>query len=354
MTKHLMYLGGVSSPVGYAKTATAPGVSAYEFDDATGQAVLLGSVPSINPTFVARAGDCAYAVNELSGATEGTVSAFDMAKLSALAVQPSGGMTPAHVSVDRSGKWVFAAHYAGAAPREALDASVSVFPILADGSVGPRVSEVRHSGSGPNRDRQERPHAHCARATPDNRFVLVADLGIDRVMIHAFDAATGQLTPHGEGVLPAGFGPRHFDFHATQPLVVVSGELANEAAVLGLDTANGTLTLLGTASTLPPDFTGNSACSEIHWGPDERFFYVANRFHDSISMFSVLSDGTPKLLEVVASGGATPRHFAFDPSGQWLLVANQDSDRLSVFSVSSAPLKHRHDIAVGTPTCIAF
>ena len=141
-----------------------------------------------------------YANSEVFGWNEGTVSAYRLdpqtGSLSYLNKQPALGSILAHNSLDRTGRFVFVANYSVyAEPDDSLpDQSVVVMPIREDGGLGPAVCSRSHSGSGPNAARQERSHAHCVLASPDNRHVLVADLGIDQLVVYRFDAASGVLS----------------------------------------------------------------------------------------------------------------------------------------------------------------
>ena len=221
----------------------------------------------------------------------------------------------------------------------------------------PLTAEVAHTGHGPNAGRQERPHPHCVRWTPDGRFVLVADLGIDKVISYAFDAAAGTLAPQGEVALPPGSGPRHIAFHPSLPFVYVVNELSSTVASFAFDAAAGRLELLGTALAVPEAQVGKSWCSAIKIAPDGRYLFVGNRGEDTIAGFAIdPKSGVVTLASTTPSGGEIPRDFDFSPGGRLLAVANQNSNRVDLFAydAASGALTPKAVIETGTPTAIGW
>ncbi len=202
---------------------------------------------------------------------------------------------------------------------------------------------LRHEGSGPNERRQECSHPHSVNIDPTGRYVLVPDLGIDRVVIYRMDAARASLRRVGEAAVEPGSGPRHLRFDPA-PLLGPAGwrahlinELGNTLMVFHWDAWRGTLRHLQTLPTLPDDFAGRSTCAEVRVHPSGRFVYGSNRGHDSIAMFAV-DEATGGLISLgqEPTGGGNPRGFTLDPSGTWLLAGNQDSDNVVTFRIDPA------------------
>lgn len=357
-----LYIGGCNRPTPYFASANASGISIFAFDPESATALPIGAQGGIeNPTFLTATPDGAmlYATSEVAEWNEGLLSAYAIdpatGSLRYLNRQSTLGSITAHASLDRSARFVLIANYMGTPESELPNQSVAVFPRRADGGLGPVAASAVHAGHGPDAGRQDRSHAHCVLAAPDNRYIVVSDLGIDRLVSYRFDAATGGIERSGEVALPPGSGPRHFAFHPEKPFAYGVNELASTVASFGFDAESGQFTLLDVTPTLP-DTAGNH-CSEIKLGPDGRFLYVANRGDDSLSIFDIGEDGIAKLRTSVPSGGKTPRHFAFAPDGRTLAVANQDSDVVTLFGVNAKDGSLTHlgrDIAVGTPTAICF
>ena len=249
LDSELLYVGT------YTDDDRRDGIYLVHMDRRSGELKQVGAVDAgANPSFLAihPNGRVLYAVNEVekyNGRATGAVSAFAIARdtgaLTRLGEQPSEGGAPCFVSVDRSGRVVLVANYVGG--------SVALLPIQSDGAVAPATSVVKHTGSGPNADRQSAPHAHCIVADPSNRFALAADLGADRVFVYRLDL-DGKSLRHVEGgdaVMRPGAGPRHIAFHPTLPLVFVANELDSTVATLRFDAERGMLSPIDTHSTLP-------------------------------------------------------------------------------------------------------
>lgn len=261
----------------------------------------------------------------------------------------SGGKGACHVAVDGSGHTVAVANYG--------DASFATIRLDERGVPGAAASVIVSQGSGPNASRQERAHAHGVYFNKANTYLFVPDLGIDRVLVHRFDAGTSKL---GEALPPLavapGSGPRHLAFSADEKNAYVINELAG--TVTSTNYQDGTFEILGTSSTLPEDFTGANTTAEIEVHPNGRFVYASNRGHDSIAVFRRDSEsGALNFLQRADCGGKGPRHFKIEAGGRWLLCAHQGSN-----TVRALPLDPTTGILgeagpaveVPGPTCILF
>ena len=352
----LLYVGT------YAEGENAEGIHLVRMNPRTGELRLAGVARSgANPSFLAihPNGRVLYAANETTehnGKATGTVTSFAIADesgaLTRLNQEPSGGGAPCYVSVDRSGRALLVANYVGG--------SVALLPITETGRLGTATQVVQHMGTGPNAERQEAPHAHCILPDPSNRFVLAADLGVDRVMVYRLDVESGTLAyvETGDARLRPGAGPRHIAFHPTLPLVFVANELDSTVTTLQFDGARGYLSVMQTVSTLPTGWTGTNYPADIHLASAGGTLYVSNRGHNSIAVFSVsTSTGAFVLEQSVSTEGDWPRNFTLDPTGRWLLVANQRSGTIVVFardpeSGRLTPTNQR--ISVASPVCLRF
>ncbi|PYX46883.1 MAG: 6-phosphogluconolactonase, partial [Acidobacteria bacterium] len=254
------------------------GIYAYRFNAATSEITRLGlAAETTNPSFVALHpnGRFLYAVNELpnyKGPNSGGISAFSIdhatGKLTFLNEIPSRGADPCYITVDKTGKYVLVANYTGG--------SVAVFPVLPDGKLGEASAFVQHTGKGANPERQEGPHAHSIDLSPDNRFAMVDDLGLDELLVYKFDAAKGTLTPNDPpfAKLDAGVGPRHFVLRPDGKFAYVVTEMGHTVTAFSIDAANGKLQPLQTITTLPKDFKGRNDDAEIQVHPSGKFLYA--------------------------------------------------------------------------------
>ncbi len=235
-----------------------------------------------------------------------------------------------HVSVDQTGRVLFSAQYAGG--------SVTSYPLADDGSIGDLATKIEHDEpSNVVAGRQKACHPHWAGVSPDNRFVIIPDLGADRIFVHRLDVNSGKLSKFESVNTPAGGGPRHFKFHPSLSVGYVVNELAMSLSVLNYDASQGKFELLQTVPALSkPQITGEkfNSGSEVRVHPSGKFVYSGNRGHDSISVFAVdQSTGELTLVEQESIRGSWPRNFNLDPSGRWLLAAGARSNTLAVFSI---------------------
>ncbi|HTQ60750.1 MAG TPA: lactonase family protein [Candidatus Solibacter sp.] len=347
----------------YTTKTNSKGIYAYRFDPAKGRLTPIGvAAEATDPSFLAvhPNGKFLYAVNEIgnfNGEVSGAVSAFSIdaktGSLKFLNQVPTRGAGPCYISVDKTGAYVLVANYDSG--------SIASFPVHFDGSLGTASGFVQHSGSGPNKERQEGPHAHWIGTSPDNRFALAVDLGLDQVIVYGFDGSSGVFTPllSGFAKVKPGSGPRHLAFHPNGEFGYVVSEMASTVTVFSYKDKTGSFTSpLQTISTLPSGFSGKNDAAEIAVYPSGKFLYTSNRGHDSIAAFAIdQKKGTLKSLGQVLTGGKTPRHFVIDPTGAYLLAENQESNNVVVFHIDSATgslTPTGQTIEVPSPVCITF
>jgi 6-phosphogluconolactonase len=276
---------------------------------------------------IAPGGRRLYACN-----STGFVSAYSIdpatPQLKLINQKPSGGGDPSYISLDRTGRYVFVANYDGG--------NIAAWALEPDGSLGERTAFVQHRGSSVNPQRQSHAFAHSIRVDSTNRFVLVADLGLDKLFVYKFNVKDGSLAANDPPFAKAapGSGPRHVVFHPNGRWVYLITEMGNTIMLFDWDPRRGALSEVQTVSTLPKTFQGVSTCAEIQVHPSGRFVYASNRGPDSIAVFSVDGKtGRLTLIQDVQSGGDTPRNFDMDPTAHWLLVTNHGSNTAMVFRI---------------------
>jgi len=353
--KLLLYIGTYTGQ--YSK-----GIYGYRFDAGSGRLSPLGLVAeTTNPSYLAihPSRRFLFAVNEvddLEGHKVGSVSAFAIdaktGKLTLLNTVSSRGADPCYVAVDKTGKYLLAANYGGG--------NVAAFPVGDDGRLGEASAFIQHAGHGTNPERQEGPHAHSINLSPDNRFAVAADLGLDQLLVYRFDATKGSLAANDPpfAKLHPGAGPRHFDFHPRGKFAYAICEMSSTVTAFAYDAAGGVLKELQTISTLPKDYSGSNDDADIHVHPSGKFLYGSNRGHDSIVVFAIdPAQGTLTPVEHVPTQGKTPRNFGIDPTGSYLFAANQNSDNIVVFRIDAKTGRLTptgQTIEVPSPVCVKF
>jgi 6-phosphogluconolactonase len=336
--------------------AASQGIHHGWLDLDTGKLRVEGVTPAIEPSFLAvDSSRHLYAANEgdvFVGKKSGAVTAFSIDgksdELRQINQRTSEGSGPCHVALDNNGKFLLVANYGSG--------SVAVLPIQKDGRLDQPSAVVEHKGSSVNPQRQEGPHAHSIGVDPQNRFVLEADLGLDKLFVYRFDSDLGTLSELPPAKLDPGSGPRHFVFGRNGGYVYVVNELASTITTLSFNRETGELKSLASVSTLPKGFSGSNTTAEIDIHPSGRFLYGSNRGHDSIVIFSINSDtGMLTYVGHQPSGGKTPRSFGIEPTGKYLLVANQDSNNIVVMRIDSKTGKLTptgNQAQIGMPVCV--
>ncbi|WP_459252556.1 lactonase family protein [Paraburkholderia sediminicola] len=329
--------------VGTYTGGKSEGVYVYRFDTKTGEATRVSVAQTVNPSYlvVSRDRRFVYAVNELPGdngpATQrGGISAFrfDAAsgQLTFLNKVSSDGNDPCYLSLSPDGKYLLTANYSVAADP---GGSFAVFPLQADGQVGASVLTVHHEGGGPVKGRQDNSHVHSTVFSPDGHYLFAQDLGADKLYSYRYtpDGSRGLFGPTDWRYTQekAGTGPRHLVFGADGKHAYLTSELAG--TVTTFNYADGKLTQVQTLSLTEPGFKGAVGGSAIHLSPDGRFVYASNRGDaNDIVIFSVdPTNGHLKKIGHQSSLGKSPREFAIDPTGNWLIVGNQNSGSVYVF-----------------------
>jgi 6-phosphogluconolactonase len=309
------------------------GFSASHFDEKTGALS--------KPEFILEAPGPAYFIladgekRLYTCNSTGFVSAYSVADggrtLTLLNKVPSEGGDPSYLSLDKTGKYLFDANYQGG--------SIVAWALKPDGSIGERTAFVQHTGQGTDPQRQRKPYAHSIIVDPTNRFVLSADLGLDKLFVYKFNAADGSLTPNDPpfATVSPGLGARHVVFHPNGKWVYLDTEMGSKIVFFHWESKTGTLTQQQEISMLPPEFHSATAAAEMRVSADGRFIYGANRYvqgDGDIVVFAInQKTGELKQIQHVASGGNTPRNFDFDPTGRWLLVTNHGTNTAQVFAI---------------------
>lgn len=324
--QHYLFIGT------YTHTGSK-GIYVYKFDAVTGQATWVSNTDSVvNPSYLALSADgkYVYAVNETGGKEPGKVSAFafdkKLGRLQFLNAQPSGGDHPCYVAVTRNNKWVTVGNYSGG--------NFSVFPTAAKGTLAPAVQTVQHTGTGANKERQEKAHVHATVFSPDEKFLFVPDLGTNKVMMYAFNPKSAKPAKPNTQPFAAsepGIGPRHFTFHPNGKWAYTIEELSG--TVVGYQYQKGALKFLQRVATHPAGSTLQKGSADIHVSPDGKFLYASNRGEENnIAIFALdAAKGTLTSKGYQSVLGKSPRNFIIDPTGHFLLVANQETDNIVIF-----------------------
>jgi len=328
ITKEIIYIGTFND-------SENGGLYVYEFDREELQFTLSQVISERkNPGFqsIHPEGNILYSVSRVAfseGTDHQTIGAYrinsETGTLALINEQSVEGVTPAHVSVDPLGMFVYVSNY--------VSGNISVYGIDENGGLSEAVDVVQHEGSSVH-SRQESAHVHAADPSPDGRFLYVSDLGTDKINIYNVDQETGVLssaeTPFFNST--PGSGPRHFTFHPSGEFAYSVEELSSTVAVLKVDQNTGALEQIQRLDMLPNNYDGDNTAADIHISPDGKFLYASNRGHDSLVIYAI--EESTGLLHPVgheSTRGRHPRNFLMDQKGEFVFVANMDDDNVVIF-----------------------
>lgn len=333
-------------------------IHAYRLSSKTGQLTALHrTTDAEHPFFIAISPNqrFLYAIHAVAfgGDEHEQVAAYEIegssGQLNLLNRQSSLGSASCYLHVDATGQTVLVANYS--------TGSVAALAVEANGALSKESSFIQHVGSSVDPARQKGPYAHCIVASPDNRFVFAADLGLDKILCYRLDPKTSTLSTNRQPFArtPPGVGPRHLTFHPNGKHLFAINELKNSVTRFDYDARTGTLIERQTIPTLPAKFDGTSHCADLKITPDGRFLYGTNRGHDSIAAYRIGDDGQLVLIGIEPSLGKGPQNLAITRDGNLLLCANMPGNNVAVFRIDprSGTLKSvGQPISIPKPSCI--
>lgn len=343
---------------GTYSTRGSEGVYVLEFQrDSSQLSIIQTATTRKHPSFLDLSADgrFLYSINGegIDTTTKfGSVGAFSInqadGKLSLINEVSAYGTGPCHIQFSEDGHWLFLSHYGGG--------SVSVITVEENGAAGPLADSLTHTGSSVNPNRQDKPHTHSAQSIPNTPYFMVADLGIDKLMIYEMKEGKIAPAPVPFVVTEPGTGPRHFAFHPSTGRLYVGEELTSSVSVHEVDVNAGISEQIQRLSTLPDTFSQNNSVADIHFSPDGKFLYVSNRGHNSLAIYSVDADsGKLTLTGFQETMGETPRNFMIDPKGEFVFVAHQNTDNIVGFRRDAQTGKLTYagiNVSVPSPVCL--
>jgi len=343
--------------IGTYTSGKSKGIYVYKFDTKTGTGTPVSSIEAKNPSYLCLSnnGRFLYATDEEQQGGFVGAYAFEptTGRLAFLNAQSSQGSCPCYVSEDKTGRWVFVANF--------CSGSLAALPVNSDGSLTPSMQVIQQFGKGKDTARQEAAHVHSTIFSPDEKFLLEANLGTDQEHVYLF--RPNEKIPLSEpfdsvATLQPGSGPRHIAFHPRKSDVYILSELSGTVDGFHFDPASGRMTHFQRIRTTPEDFKGFAGSADIHIRPDGKFLYATNRgTSNTIAVFEIRRDGRLATKQIISVQGKHPRNFVIDPGGHFLLVANRDTDNIVVFSIDAASglLKPTgNEISIPNPVCLKF
>lgn len=244
-----------------------------------------------------------------AGCGESGFAAYDIKSGSQVTeISTTKGAVACHIAVD--GGDIYCANYTGG----------SVFK-------APGLLE-RHEGGSVDPVRQTSPHPHSVFFSPDKKYLLSCDLGLDTVFV--YDRGLKLIST---ARVPAGAGVRHSVFSKDGRFVYCVNEMG--AGISVFSWRQGRLQYIDTVSVLPAGFQKTGSGAAIKLSKDGRLLYVTERASGSI--VTLEADGAQlRLLGQTDCRGKEPRDFTLLADDRFAVCTNQFSDELSLFRISGS------------------
>jgi len=341
----------------YTNNIPDTGIYIYELSLNSGKLLPISNISNIvNPSYITISNDGSflYACTDTKLATEGSVTSFKFdsikGKLELLNKKPAFGINPVYVTTSKSNNYLINASY--------TSGSCAIFKLNPNGIIGNTIQSFNFTGSSINKTKQNSSHIHSVVLAPDNDYLLLPDLGADKIRVMKYSENDSlPLLPiiEYDVITPEGSGPRHLAIHPNKQFIYCTEELSGKIGVYKY--SKGKLTSIQRINSYSKTLN-EYATADIHISPDGQFLYASNRdFNEnSISIFSIDTIiGTLRLVNHIPSEGKHPRNFALDPTGKFLLVANQLSNSIIVFSrdLESGLLTHVYTLLdIPNPSCL--
>lgn len=323
-------------------------------------AVLDSFAGAVGPSYMAVSPDrnTLYTVDNRSVDPENksqSVNAFSIKQedlgLKYLNNQSSEGRGPCHVYA--SDEHLFVANYSSG--------HATSIALSANGELALPIAAVSAEGSGPNERRQKGPHAHQVMLDPSGSFLLVPDLGTDKVMNYLLDSESGALTPNPAQAwleLPPGAGPRHLAFHPSGKFVYVLSEMNSMLTACSFNEKSGVLEIINAESIVKEGFSGNKQAAAVRVHPNGRFVYASNRDeNDNLATYRIKQNGGIERIQLLEGIPHWPRDFNITPDGKYMLIAGARSNEVQLYKIDAESGKlsaTEAKISVPVPTCVLF
>lgn len=330
------------------------GIHIYEFNEETGSTTLRFTVNNITNTSFQKLsadGNFLYSVVDSQMKYNGKIAAFkvdiDSVKIDLLNVEDCGGINPAHLAIDKTGKYLTNSNYS--------DGSLSLFRINSNGSLSKNLQTLKFKDSSIIKSRQNASHIHSSNFSPDKKYLFAHDLGADKIRKFTFNTSEEKLKNHQEIRVKPGSGPRHFTFHPNGKFGYGVNELSG--TIDAYQYKNGSLNFIEDYNTYQHK-QGIYRAADIHISADGNFLYASIREpkENSIVVYAINKEnGKLQLIERKDTGGFHPRNFAISPKGKFLLVANQFTNNIVIFKrdlKSGRLTKLTNQIIVNNPSSI--
>lgn len=320
--KYMAYVGS------YSYNGQAKGITVYDVNVEKGRFIPRCEVLVDNSSYLTASND---SKTLYSIADEGVVSfrIHENGAITRLNTANIKGMRGCYLSTDKEDKYIFVSGY--------HDGKSTVLRLNKDGSVGEIVAGVFHKGLGSVAERNFRPHVSCTRRTPDNKFIMVADLGIDQIKIYHFDEKDEEMILVDAIRCDLESAPKGFRFSSDGKFFYLLYELKNVIDVFTYETGERQpkIEKIQTISTTgPKPLTQLTAACSLRFSNDEKHMFCGNAGDNTVTVYN--RDPKTGLLEYLCClpiSGSYPKDICVFPDDRHIASVNHENGSITFFNV---------------------
>lgn len=344
--KYMAYVGS------YSYTGKAKGITVFDVDVEKGQFQYRCEMEVDNSSYVIASSDgkTLYSIADEGVVAFRILENGSLARLNSASIR---GMRGCHLCTDAEDKYVFVSGY--------HDGKATVLSLNPNGSVGSIVDGVFDKGYGSVAERNFRPHVTCTRRTPDGKYVMSVDNGIDQVRIYRFTEKEQKLKQVDAIRCDLESAPRHFRFSADGRFIYLIYELKTKIDVFSYKTGERApiiekIQTVSTTSTENPGVMTAACAMRLSW--DQKYLYCSNAGENTVSVFSRDEEtGLLTRLCCLPVSGEYPKDIAVFPDSRHIVSVNHESGSLSFFTVDyekGLMVMSGRSIPVNEPNCCAI
>ena len=344
--KYVAYVSSYTSGLG-----TKYGIRIYDVDLKKGRLTEKQKVEITNSSYIA----ISHSNKTLYSITDSGVEAYRILPdggLEFLNEASINGMRGCYVNMDHEDKYLITAGY--------HDGKVTVLRLNKDGSIGEITDERYHKGLGTAAGRNHVPHVQCIKISKGNKYVLAADLGMDRINVYNFDMETGKIKEDSVIHCDQESSPRHMQFSKDGRFLYVCLEQKCTIDVYEFVEVDGEpeFNKIQSVSNSEEADSIGVACSALTFSEDSNFLVSSTAGENNAIVYKVDKETgllTKKIQLPVA--GEYPKDVSLFPDNKHLVSLNHESDSLTFFTVDmdkGTMVMNGPELPISRPNCIVF
>jgi len=327
------------------------GIKIYDVDMEKGRFIEKDKVEITNSSYVTISHNGRYLYSITDFGVESYLILED-GSLEFINYAPINGMRGCYLSSDYTDSFLFVAGY--------HDGKLTVLRLKPDGSIGEITDEIYHKGLGSIAERNFRPHINCAKMTHDNKYLMVADQGMDHVNVYRLDRSNGKVLLADVIRSDMESAPRHVKSSKDGRFIYIVHEWKCYIDVYSYEDKHNqpVFEKIQTVETCKREKGSSNAASALTFSEDYQYLLSTNAGDNSAVLFKVDQEtGMLSQIFCLPVSGEYPKDAALFPDNRNLVSLNHESNDVTFFHVdieSGTMVMNGPPIKVDVPNCLIF